>query len=152
MLHGTRHRYAHRISEEGLYAGGGDPRSNRRVHIHLVKSVDGRNRIPGVRPGSDVVVHVNIKEFMQAGGECWWARDGCLLTEGLQDPEHGNIGIPPRFFVGIVDRYTGRPVVSLPTPRLTDRGDLAPGQGVPVAQIVITENEAQRILRQVAFL
>ena len=83
MLHGTRMQYAHRINQEGLIADGGDSRANRRVHIHLVRSVDGRNRIPGVRPGSDVVVHVNIREFMQTGGECWWARNGCLLTEGF---------------------------------------------------------------------
>ena len=80
-----------------------------------------------------------------------------MLTEGMvdNDPNAGRLGrvprVAPRFFVGIADRYTGRPAIALPTPQITDRGEIASEDAVPVGQIVITEEEAQTILRQVAF-
>ena len=104
-----------------------------------------------------MLVKVNIRLYMTTGGVCWWTRDGCLVTEGFvdNDPNAGWLGrvprVGPQFFVGIVDRYTGRPAVALPTPRISDRGEIAPEEAVPVGQIVVTEEEAQKILRQVAF-
>jgi len=147
MIHGTVRQFADRIAREGLKAGG-ERGSSYRGHIHLVGSVEGTKEICGVRSGSDTLVRVNIPEYMRDGGECFWSTNEVLLTEGLKAGTE-NFGIPPQYIIDIVDRYTGRVVIPLPTPPVNQSGWIE-GASI-VAQSIVTREEAERIQRQVAF-
>jgi RNA:NAD 2'-phosphotransferase (TPT1/KptA family) len=142
MLHGTKIQYCDQINREGLRAGGNKGRRYR-THIHLVETIEGSEEVAGVRGGSDAIVVVDIGAYMRDGGECWWSANGVLLTEGP---------IRPRYFLAINNRNTGRPVVPLPTPQLDAGGRPVEAEDdEPVAEIIVTKEEADRVRRRIAF-
>ena len=85
---------------------------------------------------------------MAAGGVCYWSSNNVLLTEGLSTGRV-NLGIPPEYIREIKDCSTGEIIVPLPTPNLTVLG--APEGGERIAEIVVTPEEADRVLSSVGF-
>ena len=93
---------------------------------------------------------------MDAGAEVFINKNNVFLTKGLY--ESGTnicIGIPPEFIQGVVDLNTGHPVTPLPVQRIVrngaDAGGRPEGASEIVAEAVVSQEEAERIRRQVGF-
>lgn len=77
--HGTTYRCVHGIKNEGLIAGGlwGD-----RAQIHSVAEAMGKNDIPGLRHGSQVIVGIDNNKCYEAGIETRITRNNVFMHTG----------------------------------------------------------------------
>ena len=82
MLHGARHEYAAGIRRHGLFAGGG---WKDRAFIFLVPEIEGSWDHPELRHGTEVVVKVDARYYLTAGGVGWWTENICMQTRGLDE-------------------------------------------------------------------
>ena len=97
-----------------------------------------------MRSGSDAVVKVDLKQFMRDGGRVFWSVNDVFLTEGFADGR-----IPPKYFRGIFDLYTGENLNPLDAPEADEDGDL-PG-AEKVHECIISQEEGNRIAQRVGF-
>ena len=147
-LHGTTKEFSDSIFHTGLKPGG--KRGSRyRAHIHLVEQVAADGETPGVRGGSNAVVKVDMHTLMDHGAEVFKSINNVYLTSGLWQGKN-NIGIPRQYFLAIIDVYSGEPLTPLPTGRVDESGRPEGAEEI-VAQAVVSQEEAERMKRQVGF-
>ena len=92
-LHGTRREYVQSITRTGLDTKWSAGRSGaKREHVHLVPSLrtDGGEQ-PGVRAGSDAIVHVDLARLHKHQAIIYTSVNGVILTAGFA----GNV--PPQY-------------------------------------------------------
>ena len=90
VMHGTYARHLSSIQSRGLWRG-------RRKHIHLTPLRQGDQAImSGFRASSEVLVHVNMAEAIEAGIAFWLSANGVILTEG-----DSNGYLPPQYILSV---------------------------------------------------
>jgi len=102
--------------------------------------------ISGMRPGSTVVVWVDVRKSMQAGVEWWRSRNGVFLTKGVEGEKEGERLLGFEFFRWVERRAEGDGEVLFgeKVPRVgiaeeaddaqTKMGALSVGEGPPVEE------------------